>query len=148
MHESAHRHADAAYRAQPPRASPCQPPRHLQRRRSKDRRAALLRGSACVLAALLALSAVASRASAQPGTVIVELSTPPAARLLPAGARRTGATAAAQRVAHLGVASAAASAEQSSFHLAATAARVPFRVKHTYRYVSIACKSLHGCRSR
>ena len=85
--------------------------------------------------ALLALLLLAGRASAQAGTVIVELSTPPAALNLPAAAKRTGAAAAAQRVARLGMASAAASSEQASFRTAATATGRQFGVLHTYRYV-------------
>ena len=94
-----------------------------------------MHGTAWSLVALLALFTVAGRAGAQPGTVIVELSTPPALLKLPAAARRTGAAAAAQRVARLGAASADAAAEQSSFRSSAAASGLRFDVHHTYRYV-------------
>ena len=92
------------------------------------------------LAALLAVVSMTDLASAQPGTVIVELNMPPAALGLPAAAKQTGAAASALRVAHLGLASAAASAEQSSFRTAITATGLPLTVLHTYRYVSILAK--------
>jgi len=96
-----------------------------------------MRGVPWALAALLAsLLVLAGRASAQAGTVIVELSTPPAALNLPATAKQTGAAAASQRVARLGMASAAAASEQASFRSAATAMGRQFGVLHTYRYVS------------
>ena len=95
-----------------------------------------MRGLLWALAALLALLLLAGRASAQAGTVIVELSTPPAAVNLPGSAKQTGAAASAQRVARLGMASAAASSEQASFRSAATATGRQFGVLHTYRYVS------------
>ena len=105
------------------------------------------------LAALLASLLLAGRASAQAGTVIVQLNTPPAAVNLPAAAKRTGAGAAAQRVARLGMASAAASSEQASFRSAATATGRQFELLHTYRYVSdlprcgveaVPCRSVNG----
>jgi len=95
-----------------------------------------MRGVPWALAALLAWVLLAGRVSAQAGTVIVELSTPPAALNLPATAKQTGAAAAAQRVARLGMASAAASSEQASFRTAAAATGSQFGVLHTYRYVS------------
>ena len=98
----------------------------------------VMRGDLWCLPALLVVLLVTGRASAQPGTVIVELRTPPASLKLPAVARRTGAAAAAQRLARLGVASAAATAEQSSFRSAARATGLPIHVHNTYRYVSLA----------
>ena len=95
-----------------------------------------MRGLSWALGALLAVLLSAARVSGQAGTtVIVELSTPPAALQLPSVARQTGAAAAAQRVARLGMASSAATAEQSSFRTAATATGLPIKVLHTYRYV-------------
>ena len=148
MPDPTDRHRQPRCQAGVPRLCAFQPARHRERRRSQGRSAVLERGLACALAALLAFSSVASPASAQPGTFIVELSEAPGARRLPASARRTGAAGAAQRVAHLRNASAAASAEQSSFHNSARAARVPYRLLHTYRYVSLACVQathLHYC---
>ena len=89
------------------------------------------------LAVLSIMGLVTDRVSAQPGTVIVQLTMPPAAVKLPASARKSGAAASAHRVARLGVASAAAAAEQASFHSAAAAAglQLRFNLLHTYRYV-------------
>ncbi len=75
---------------------------------------------------------------AQATTVIVQLTKMPAALSLPAAGRQTGAAASAQRVARLGVASAAAAAEHSSVRSAVAATGLPVDVLHAYRYVSAA----------
>ena len=103
---------------------------------ARGRTTAALRGLLQALAALLVLELVTPRANAQAGIVIVELSTPPAAKKLPAGATKTGPAAAAQRIAHLGVASAEAVAEQRAFRSAAAATGLAYDVLHAYRYVS------------
>jgi len=88
---------------------------------------------------LLAVALMPGRVSrALATTVIVQLSTPPAALKLPSAARQTGAAASAKRVARLGMASAAAAAEHSSFRSAVAATGLPVDVLHAYRYVSAA----------
>ena len=102
---------------------------------ARGRMTAAMRGLLQALAALLVLELVMPRANAQAGIVIVELSMPPAAKNLPAGATKTGPAAAAQRIAHLPVASAEAAAEQRAFRSAAAATGLAYDVLHAYRYV-------------